>query len=51
MQWEMKMQFWKNYLEQDRFGRTLAEGWHVRLSFIREWGKFADLKYLMIKTN
>ena len=31
----------ENYLEQDSFGKLLAKGWHVRLSFIREWGKFS----------
>jgi hypothetical protein len=39
MQWENENAL-ENYLEKDSFGRTLAKGWHVRLSFIREWGKF-----------
>lgn len=43
MQWENANAL-ENYLEQDRFGRTLAKGWHVRLSFIREWGKFSGFK-------
>jgi len=43
MQWENETTL-ENYLEQDRFGRVLAEGWHVRLSLIREWGKFSGFK-------
>ena len=39
MQWENENAL-DNYLEQDKFGRVLANGWHVRLSFVREWGKF-----------
>lgn len=43
MQWENETAL-ENYLEQDRFGRILSKGWHVRLSFIREWGKFSRFK-------
>jgi len=43
MQWENEISL-ENYLEQDPFGKTLSKGWHVRLSFIREWGKFSDFK-------
>lgn len=43
MQWENEISL-KNYLEQDSFGRRLAKGWHVRLSFIREWGNFSGFK-------
>ena len=43
MQWENEIAL-ENYLEQDSFGRILAKGWHVRLSFIREWGKFSGFK-------
>jgi hypothetical protein len=43
IQWENEIAL-KNYLEQDSFGRKLAKGWHVRLSFIREWGKFSGFK-------
>lgn len=43
MQWENEIAL-ENYLEQDSFGRVLAKGWHVRLSFIREWGKFSGFK-------
>jgi hypothetical protein len=31
-------------LAKDSFGRVLAKGWHVRLSFIREWGQFSGFK-------
>lgn len=43
MQWENETAL-ENYLEQDSFGRTLVKGWHVRLSFIKEWGKFSGFK-------
>ena len=43
MQWENETAL-ENYLEQDSFGSVLAKGWHVRLSFIREWGKFSGFK-------
>ncbi len=43
MQWENEIAL-ENYLEQDSFGRILAKGWHVRLSFIRQWGRFSGFK-------
>ena len=43
MQWENETAL-ENYLRQDSFGKVLAKGWHVRLSFIREWGKFSGFK-------
>ena len=43
MQWEHETKL-ENYLQQDSFGRILAKGWHVRLSFIRQWGKFSGIK-------
>ena len=43
MQWENEPAL-ENYLENYSFGRVLAKGWHVRLSFIREWGKFSGFK-------
>lgn len=42
-QWENEIAL-QNYLEQTNFGKTLAKGWHVRLSFIRQWGKFSGFK-------
>ena len=33
-----------NYLEKDNFGKILANGWHVRLEFLREWGKIRGFK-------
>lgn len=47
MQWENEAALAK-YLEQDSFGQILAKGWHIRLSFIREWGKFSGFQ---IPTN
>lgn len=31
------------FLEETKLGRTLAAGWHVRLNFLRQWGRFAEL--------
>lgn len=42
-QWENDIAL-QNYLEQTSFGKILAKGWHVRLSFIREWGKFSGFQ-------
>lgn len=43
MQWENETAL-ENYLKQDSFGRVLAKGWHIRLSFIRKWGKYSGFK-------
>ncbi len=43
MQWENETAL-ENYLTEDLFGKVLGKGWHVRLSFIREWGKFSGFK-------
>lgn len=43
MQWKNENSL-ENYLQKDKFGIILAKGWHVRLSFIREWGKFSGFK-------
>jgi len=43
IQWENEIAL-EDYLEQDSFGRILVKGWHLRLSFIRKWGKFSGFK-------
>ncbi|MCG2419225.1 hypothetical protein K8089_09340 [Aequorivita sp. F47161] len=43
IQWESEFAL-NEYLKQDDFGRILAKGWHVRLSFIRDWGAFSGFK-------
>ena len=43
MQWENESTL-DNYLKQDKFGKILAKGWHIRLAFIREWGAFSGFK-------
>ena len=40
-QWENENAI-DDYLEEEKFGKILANGWHIRLSFVREWGKFKD---------
>lgn len=48
MQWENESTL-DNYLKQDKFGKVLAKGWHLRLAFIREWGAFSGFKIPGIK--
>ncbi|WP_010519374.1 hypothetical protein [Croceivirga radicis] len=43
MQWENESVL-ETFLRQDVFGKVLAKGWHVRLSFIRKWGEFRGFK-------
>lgn len=43
IQWENESDL-EEYLAKNDFGRILANGWHVRLKFIREWGAFAGFK-------
>ncbi|MEP2279516.1 hypothetical protein [Maribacter sp.] len=35
----------ENYLKNEKFGNILNKGWHVRLVFMREWGKLRDSKF------
>lgn len=37
-QWENEAAI-DRFLHEDRLGKVLAKGWHVRLSFLRQWGK------------
>lgn len=50
MQWENETEL-DNFLEQDSFGKTLSKGWHVRMSFIRVWGKFSGFQIPDHKTK
>lgn len=34
------------FLTDTRLGHTLSEGWHVRLTFLRQWGRFAEFNDL-----
>lgn len=42
-QWENEKAL-ENYLNKEKFGRILNKGWHVRLAFMREWGKISGFK-------
>lgn len=42
-QWENEISL-DEYLKNDNFGRVLAKGWHVRLTFIRQWGKYSSFQ-------
>lgn len=35
-----------SFLAENPFGRRLAEGWHVRLQFLRRWGKVSEFSGL-----
>lgn len=37
-QWENESAI-DNFLEKDKLGKTLAKGWHLRLAYLRQWGK------------
>ena len=43
MQWEEETAL-NHYLEYDHFGKVLSKGWHVRLSFTRQWGQYEGFK-------
>ncbi|WP_420603472.1 hypothetical protein [Flagellimonas sp.] len=42
-QWENEEALEK-YLKEEKFGEILTKGWHVRLTFIREWGKIKGFR-------
>ena len=42
-QWENEKAL-ENYLKHDKFGKIVIKGWHVRLVFMREWGKLSGFK-------
>lgn len=42
-QWENEEAL-ENYLKKEKFGETLSKGWHVRLAFMREWGRISGFK-------
>ncbi|HIT75996.1 MAG TPA: hypothetical protein IAA98_10455 [Candidatus Avipropionibacterium avicola] len=37
----------EEFLDRDRFGRRLADGWHVRLAHVRTWGHVAAVDDLL----
>ena len=42
-QWENEEAL-ENYLKKEKLGKLLNKGWHVRLEFMREWGKISGFK-------
>ncbi|MCV6630561.1 MAG: hypothetical protein OIF50_11980 [Flavobacteriaceae bacterium] len=42
-QWESEKDL-DNYLDNDKFGKLIKKGWHVRLAFMRDWGKIKGYK-------
>ena len=42
-QWENEEAL-DDYLKKEKLGKLLNKGWHVRLEFIREWGKISGFK-------
>ena len=49
-QWENEEAL-ENYLRNEKFGKILNNGWHVRLLFMREWGKITGFKIPQIKAT
>ncbi|CAM4155162.1 MULTISPECIES: hypothetical protein [Flavobacterium] len=49
-QWENE-QALENYLKNEKFGKILIKGWHVRLSFMREWGNISGFKIPDLKAE
>lgn len=47
-QWESEKDL-ENFLEKDTFGKRLNKGWHVRLGFMRDWGKIKGFKIPKVK--
>lgn len=43
MQWDDEQSL-DDFLRSDSFGQKLASGWHLRLSFMREWGSFTGFE-------
>ncbi|MBL7704207.1 MAG: hypothetical protein JNM21_01555 [Taibaiella sp.] len=42
-QWESEAAI-DHFLQQNKQGKKLAKGWHVRLEFMRQWGSIAGFK-------
>ena len=42
-QWENEEAL-EEYLKKEKIGKLLSNGWHVRLEFMREWGKIGGFK-------
>ena len=42
-QWENENDL-ENFLDNDKFGKVLNKGWHVRLGFMRSWGEIRGFK-------
>ncbi len=42
-QWENETAL-ENFLLQHSFGKKLAQGWHIRLAYLRQWGKIDHFK-------
>jgi len=40
MQWENESAL-DEFLDKDSFGKVLQKGWHVRLNFVRQWGRIS----------
>jgi len=40
-QWESESNI-DTYLQKDPFGKILLQGWHTRLSYLRQWGKIDE---------
>jgi hypothetical protein len=42
-QWEDE-KYLNEFLESNRSGKRIAKGWHIRLAFLRQWGKISGFQ-------
>ncbi len=51
-QWENENDI-NEFLESNKIGKQLAKGWHIRLAFLRQWGKISgfEIPSLKIETD
>jgi hypothetical protein len=49
-QWENEAAL-ETFLNTDKFGQILKQGWHLRLAFIRQWGSIAGFNIPEIKAE
>lgn len=47
-QWEDELAI-DNFLKNDPLGKKLSKGWHIRLTFLRQWGEISE--FIILKEN
>lgn len=49
-QWENE-DYLKEFLQTNSYGKQIAKGWHVRLEFLRQWGKISGFQIPNLATE